>query len=85
MLTEVHNRPWRQTRQLSDSEPCKQTGGVEPRSQRGRATPRAFMQREGRCLQQPVPVEVGMSEQRSLSEQMAENPLANGGGASQPS
>lgn len=36
---------------LPDSEPYKQTGGVEPHSRRGSATPRASTQREERRIQ----------------------------------
>lgn len=36
---------------LPDSEPYKQTGGVEPHSRRGSATPRVSTQREERRIQ----------------------------------
>lgn len=67
-------------RRLPDSEPDKQTGGVAPHSRWGSAAPRASAQREERRLQEHILIEVEMSNQWSLSEQMAENPLANSGG-----
>lgn len=83
MLREAQRRAQRD-RQLVDSEPGEQTGGAEPRSRTGSATPRASTRREGRRLRKQTVIEVEMSNQWSLSEQMAENPLANSAGASQP-
>lgn len=62
--------------------PDKQTGGVEPHSRRSSATPRGSKQSERKDVSSTALIEVEMSNQWSLSEQMAENPLANSGGAS---
>lgn len=70
------NRDWQPSKQERREEWSLAAGQVQPLPEAPR--------RDSRDVSSAALIEVEMSNWWSLSEQMAENPLANSGGASQP-